>query len=185
MALREDLVVEIGRLRERFASSEAKAEVIEARVRVVMSEFFVVDLRPAWASELYVTLWRANDAGYAQSIPWAGLYSLDQIASGQRHYCKSEGRKIVRMAVPADVVRKLATQPIPERPVDGPGPVLHNTPAILKALKRARLVLDDVDAGETYPIGAQTSILSPAGRGLLHAIAVDRRKLRRRAVASA
>ncbi len=73
-----------------------------------MSEFYVVDLRPAWASEPYLTMWRANDAGYAQSVPWAGLYSLEEITSGQRSYCKREGRRIVRMAVPAGVVMKLA-----------------------------------------------------------------------------
>ncbi len=149
-----------------------------------MSEFYVVDLRPAWASEPYLTMWRANDAGYAQSVPWAGLYSLEEITSGQRSYCKREGRRIVRMAVPAGVVMKLAAPTTPERTIDGPGPVLHNTPAIRNALKRARLIIEEVDAAETYPIGAQTSILSPAGRGLLHAIAADRRKRGRSSVAA-
>jgi hypothetical protein len=150
-----------------------------------MSEFYIVDVRPAWAAEPYLTMWRANDAGYAQSLPWAGLYALEEIASGRRSYCKSEGRRIVRMAVPAEVVRRLAAPPIPERPIDGPGPVLHNTPAVVRALKRARLTFEPADVAETYPIGAQTSILSPAGRGMLHAIEADRRKRGRRSVASA
>ncbi|BCB22293.1 hypothetical protein [Bosea sp. ANAM02] len=146
-----------------------------------MSEFYIVDVRPAWAREPYLTMWRANDAGYAQSVPWAGLYSLDEISAG---HCKNEAGRIVRMAVPAEVVRKLAAPPIPERPIDGPGPVLHNTPAVVKALKRARLIIKEADTSETYPIGAQTSILSPAGRGLLHAIEADRGKRNRRSLAS-
>ena len=145
-----------------------------------MSEFYIVDVRPAWAREPYLTMWRANDAGYAQSVPWAGLYSLAEISPG---HCKTEGRRIIRMAVPAEIVQKLAEPPIPERPIDGPGPVLHNTPAVVRALKRARLILEPVGDVETYPIGAQTSILSPAGRGLLHAIEADRRK-RGRSLAS-
>lgn len=43
-----------------------------------MTEFFIVDLRPEWRGNPYVTLWRPDDAGYAYPLPWAGRYSKAQ-----------------------------------------------------------------------------------------------------------
>lgn len=76
----------------------------------------------------YITLWRANRAGYAWPLPWAGGYSLTEAAAiaddDTGLYPETH-----TYAVPLAVVRALASAPA-AGDIDGDiGPVLTNTKA--------------------------------------------------------
>jgi len=105
------------------------------------TEFFIVDLRPEWCRNPYVTLWRPNDAGYAYPLPWSGRYSKQAVDEGGSYYFGSEGhgRQIHRFPVPCDVVERLSTAKPAAHMIDGDvGPVVPNAAEIKKALKAAR-----------------------------------------------
>ena len=106
-----------------------------------MTEFFIVDLRPEWNSNPYVTLWRPDDAGYAYPLPWAGRYSKEQVDEGGSYYygSKDHRTRIDRFPVPCEVAERLSTAKPAAHVIDGDvGPVLPNTDEIKKALKAAR-----------------------------------------------
>jgi hypothetical protein len=76
----------------------------------------------------YISLWRANRAGYAWRLPWAGAYSFTEaaaIADDDASLYPEEHT----YAVPLAVIRALASTPA-AGDVDGDrGPVLTNTKA--------------------------------------------------------
>lgn len=102
-------------------------------------EFFIADLRPNWRRDPYVTFWRPNNAGYAYPLPWAGRYTLEQIEAQPGYYAKAEGGRYLRFPVPCVEVDGLATDKPAAHVIDGDlGPVVPNTEAIRRALRKAR-----------------------------------------------
>jgi hypothetical protein len=105
-------------------------------------EFYIVDLRPEWQRPKhypYVTVWRPDDRGYAFPLAWAGLYCKARVDSAPGYYANAKGTgTLMNFPVPRAAVEALA---IPEPRlgvVDGNvGPVLPNTAAVRRALRRA------------------------------------------------
>lgn len=104
-------------------------------------EFYIVDLRPNWRGDPYVTLWRPNNAGYAYPLPWAGRYSREQIEGSPSYYACAEGGRYLRFPVPCGDVERMSTDKPAAYVIDGDiGPVVPNTKAIRAALRRARFL---------------------------------------------
>ena len=110
--------------------------------------FFIVDLRPEWNKNPYVTFWRPEDAGYCYPLPWAGKYTRARVEEGGSYYTarawtspKGPGRLFTRFAVRCSDIESLGGPPDTEGRgrVDGnTGPVLRNSGAMRNALRRLR-----------------------------------------------
>jgi hypothetical protein len=119
--------------------------------------YYIVDIRPQWMAKSYryITLWRANNAGYCWSLPWAGKYSVATVDKGGSYYAQliTAGSSYwvgerpylkdrwVRFPVPCDFVDAMATeQPRPGDIAGNIGPILRNlAPVRTKLLKAAYL----------------------------------------------
>jgi len=100
--------------------------------------FYIVDLRPEWNGNPYVTFWRANDAGYAYPLSWAGEYAEDKIKGALDYYTVRQGRSLIRFPVATDTIWRVRKIKPAKGVVDGDaGPVIRNTPANRLALRRA------------------------------------------------
>lgn len=113
--------------------------------------FYIVDLRPEWRRDPYVTLWRPDDCGYCYSIPWAGRYTLDRINDacsyyikrikpGDCYFDKRPARRTTwyRFPVPCAWADKVAQREPAPGIIDGDvGPVLPNTAELRRKLLRA------------------------------------------------
>ena len=77
-----------------------------------MSElFYIVDVRPDWVGNPYVTVWRPENAGYAYPLSWAGKYTQEVIDGEPSYYHKvryGTKRALDRFPVPCEVVEALA-----------------------------------------------------------------------------
>ncbi len=78
--------------------------------------FFIVDLRPEWNRNGYVTFWRANNAGYCYGLVFAGRYTREEVDAGGSYYTakawtspKGPGRLFTRFAVRCSDIEALAT----------------------------------------------------------------------------
>jgi hypothetical protein len=101
--------------------------------------FYIVDIRPSWKANPYVTVWRPDNKGYAYPLSWAGKYSQEKIdAEAEGYYSVKEGGKMVRFPVPCEVVERWALAPEPGRIDGNAGPVVPTHPAIVQALRKAR-----------------------------------------------
>ena len=98
--------------------------------------FYIADLRPSFRSDPYVTFWRRNNAGYAYPLSWAGQYDAETIARGGAYYMKKEGRALIRCAVPCAQIAALAIEPGPGMIDGNAGPVVQNTVANRRKLRR-------------------------------------------------
>lgn len=102
-------------------------------------EYFIVDLRPEFARNPYVTFWRPKNAGYAYPLSWSGRYGKAEVIEGGSYYTKREGRSFTRFAVPCAIVEALAVAPKPGM-IDGDaGPVVVNDASRRTALRKAPL----------------------------------------------
>lgn len=100
-------------------------------------QFYIVDLRPKWSGNPYVTFWRPDNAGYAYPLPWAGKYDLQTVIEGGDYYTTREGRSLIRFAVRCEIVEAMGVTPSPGK-IDGDvGPVVLNLPRIRQDLRRA------------------------------------------------
>ncbi len=119
-----------------------------------MSEpfYYIVDLRPEWAKRPFVSFWRPKNCGYAYPLSWSGKYARDELEPGY-HYALAYGSKrtLLRFPVLCATVEAIAI-PLPDdmkHMIDGgAGPVVLNTGASRKALRRARLRISS-DLNET------------------------------------
>ncbi len=107
-----------------------------------MTGFYIVDLRPAWKRERYITFWRSNNAGYAWPLCWAGSYSANQVNRGGGYYAQRRGRSLTRFAVPCAKVMRLAEEPEPGRLEGGVGPVVVNNISNRRKLRAAAINRD-------------------------------------------
>ncbi|WP_456015866.1 hypothetical protein [Methylorubrum populi] len=110
--------------------------------------FYIVDLRPEWNKNPYVSFWRPDDAGYCYSLAWAGKYTAERVAQGGSYYTykawtspKGPGRLFTRFAVRCADVEAFGEAPDTEGRgrIDGnTGPVLRMSGAMRNALRRLR-----------------------------------------------
>ena len=99
--------------------------------------FYIMSLveRNIKKKNLYITFWRAEDAGYCWPLKWAGKYTEAQINESPDYYHNNEST----LAVPCDVVDKLGIAP-KKGHIDGDvGPVISLQH--LEALKAAAIYL--------------------------------------------
>ena len=108
----------------------------------VPTEFYIVDVRPEWRKQRYITLWRKDNAGYCWSVPWAGVYSLATVSKNGGYYANKDGRaRYARFPVPREAVERLATEQPRQGDIDGNvGPILLNDEATRRALRAARYI---------------------------------------------
>ena len=123
-------------------------------------EYFIADLRPAFASNPYITFWCPENAGYTYPLVWAGRYSAEEVRKGGSYYTKFEGNALIRCAVPCDDVRRISAEPA-RGMVDGDtGPVVLNTPQIRGFLR----ICACADMGEDGAPGPADELLTDAIR---------------------
>ena len=67
--------------------------------------YYVVDLRPEWRNQQYITLWRPQNSNYAWPLAWAGKYRIDELKPG--YHQVRRGRIYERFAVACEVVDSL------------------------------------------------------------------------------
>lgn len=103
--------------------------------------FVICDLRAEWRRNPYVTFWRPDNAGYAYPLGWAGDYSEEAVTQGGRYYTAFENGELIRFAAPRSAVEAFAIPPNPKE-IDGDaGPVVPNTAAFRKKLRKLALLL--------------------------------------------
>lgn len=102
--------------------------------------FFIVEVRPCFRGNPYVTFWRPGNAGYCYPLPWAGRYNREEIEARPSYYAATEGGMYTRFPVPCEAVESLGVRPKP-RVIDGNvGPVLRNDETIRETLRKARWI---------------------------------------------
>lgn len=101
-------------------------------------DYYIVDVRPSFRGNPYITLWRADNAGYAYPLPWAGKYDRATVDAYPNYYAKKEGSRFWRFPVPCEAVEQLGVKPAPRMIDGGAGPVIPNTAKVRAALRRAR-----------------------------------------------
>lgn len=105
-----------------------------------MSQYYIADLRPEWRANPYITFWRANNSGYAYSLPWAGLYSQSDVIEAPNYYCQRLDQHFIRFPIHHALVKARGTDPAPGI-IDGDaGPVVPNTPANRRVLRRRAFI---------------------------------------------
>lgn len=98
--------------------------------------FLICDLRPEWNSRPYVTFWRAKNANYAYPLIWAGDYTEGAVVTGGGYYRTLENDRLIRFPIERALVETLAVPPEPGI-IDGDaGPVVPNTAAIRRKLRK-------------------------------------------------
>ncbi|HDR9174350.1 TPA: hypothetical protein QDB23_001562 [Burkholderia vietnamiensis] len=109
-------------------------------------DYYIVSVHHTLREHRYVTLWCADDGGYAFRTTRAGKYPDTVVREKLNFY----NCGCANIAVPVDVIDHLATMTTPADMLDGPdGPALRNTRANWKAL------IANVVARPTYPIEPQ------------------------------
>lgn len=110
-----------------------------------MTTYYVVSVKHTKRCDLYVTVWRPNDCGYAYPLSWAGKYEEDLVLAKLGYY--NSGCSAV--AVPCEVLDRLGVSPSPGMVDGNVGPVVLNNAATWRAIK-ANVIMPT-----PYPINAQ------------------------------
>ncbi|WP_176083155.1 hypothetical protein [Martelella sp. HB161492] len=104
------------------------------------NHFYIVDMRPDFLGGRYLTFWRPNNSNYAYPLSWAGKYTAGQIEDGLLYYTVSNGRSLIRFAVPCHIADALAEPPEPGT-IDGDAsPVVSNTRRNRRKLREAAFI---------------------------------------------
>jgi hypothetical protein len=123
--------------------------------------FYIVDLRPEWNKNPYVSFWRPDNAGYCFPLAWAGQYTRERVIERANYYTdkawaspKGPGRLFTRFAVRCadieDLCAAIGGPPDTEGRgrVDGnTGPVLRMSGAMRTRLRRMRFVPSPTSPG--------------------------------------
>ena len=98
-----------------------------------MREFYIASVTHTHREHQYVTFWRPEDQGYAWPLSWSGRYTEEQVLDSLEYY--NDGWHTI--AIPVDVVQRLAVPPF-KGTIDGDaGPVVMNTLENWKVLQDA------------------------------------------------
>lgn len=96
-----------------------------------MAEYYVVSVHHTKRHDHYITVWRPDDRGYAYPLSWAGKYAEERVMAALGYYNSG----CSNVAVPCDVLDRIAVPPAP-RMIDGDaGPVVVNNAASWRAIK--------------------------------------------------
>ena len=99
-----------------------------------MSDFYIVSVKHTRIDDLYITVWRPSDCGYAWPLSWAGKYSEDAVKGHLDYYHNGHSS----IAIPSEVVDALAVPVLPGTVDNDAGPVVMNSrenwQCILKAI---------------------------------------------------
>lgn len=88
--------------------------------------FYIVDLRPQWKANPYITFWRPNNKGYAYPLSWAGKYTREIIRERWNYYTVEDGKIIIRFPLSCPIAEAYGMRPAPGI-IDGDaGPVVDN-----------------------------------------------------------
>ena len=96
-----------------------------------MGECYIVSVKHTKRRDQYITVWRPNDSGYAYPLSWAGRYAEDLVLTKLGYY--NSGCSAV--AVPCEVLDRMAVPPSPGM-IDGDaGPVVFNNAKSWRAIR--------------------------------------------------
>lgn len=101
-----------------------------------MAEYYIVSVKHTHRRDPFITVWRPNDSGYAYPLSWAGKYPEDQVLAKLGYY--NSGCSAV--AVPCDVLDKIAVPPSPGMVDNDAGPIVFNNAASWRAI-RANVIM--------------------------------------------
>nr|WP_063571387.1 hypothetical protein [Luteibacter rhizovicinus] len=96
-----------------------------------MAEYYIVSIKHTHRRDLYITVWRPNDSGYAYPLSWAGLYAEDLMLAKLGYY--NSGCSAV--AVPCEVFDRIAVPPSPGMIDNDAGPVVFNNAKSWRAIR--------------------------------------------------
>jgi len=99
--------------------------------------YFIADMRRSFHGNPYITFWRPKNAGYAYPLPWSGRYTKADVDASRGYYNAIEGGRLIRCAVPCEVVEEIAEPPGPGMIDGNVGPVVYNTAANRKSIRAA------------------------------------------------
>lgn len=104
--------------------------------------FLICDLRPDWNGRPYVTFWRPKNANYAYPLSWAGDYTEAEVLAQHGYYTTHDERGLlIRFPIERVLVEPMAKPPAPGI-IDGDaGPVVENTAAMRRKLRKLALLL--------------------------------------------
>ncbi|RKQ95459.1 hypothetical protein [Maricaulis maris] len=105
-----------------------------------MSQYYIADLRPEWRANPYITFWRANNSGYAYPLSWAGRYGQAELIEAINYYWKRDGQSLIRFPIHHALVKARGTDPAPGIIDSNVGPVVPNTPANRRILRRRAFI---------------------------------------------
>lgn len=105
-------------------------------------QYFIVDVRPEFRRQKYITFWRPNNANYAWPLTWAGRYDKATVDARGYYYCNTNGgRTLVRFPVPCEAVEAMALTEPDKGDIDGnTGPVLRNSQKVRRKLRAAAYI---------------------------------------------
>src|SRR3546814_7789235 len=82
------------RVEKRLKTKICEAEGSRGAIASPEDEFYIVDLRPSFKRNPYITFWRAACAGYAYPLAWSGRFKRSEIDAkpsyfeiGRAHVC--------------------------------------------------------------------------------------------------
>ncbi|USN15209.1 hypothetical protein KIKIMORA_00620 [Brevundimonas phage vB_BpoS-Kikimora] len=131
-------VIQVAHLRAAAATLSA----IDAYLYPDMGQagYVVASRKRTKGEDRYITLWRANAAGYAWSLPWAGLYTAEE-AREHSWAPDDDYPETHSYAAPLSAIRPLFIAPMPGVIDNDTGPVLPNTPENWRLLGRLSAAL--------------------------------------------
>jgi len=88
-----------------------------------MTAHYVISVKHTKKDDLYISVWRPENAGYAWPLSWAGRYSDEEIVSSLDYYHNGSDS----IAVPCEVLDELAVPTIPKTVDNDAGPVVMHT----------------------------------------------------------
>lgn len=86
---------------------------------------YIVNLSHTQRSHRYLTIWRPDNRGYCWPLNWAGRYPLETVKEHLGYY--NDG--LNNVAVPCEVLERIAVAPTPGHIDNDAGPVVANTRA--------------------------------------------------------
>lgn len=112
-----------------------------------MQACFIASVAHTQKGHKYITFWRPDNAGYAWPLSWSGRYCSQQVLEEMTYY--NDG--IHTIAVPVEVVEKLAIPPEKGMVDNDAGPVVLNTRENWNALVQA-VIRPPLNEVKLYPL---------------------------------
>jgi hypothetical protein len=125
-----------------------------------VSDFYIVSVKHTRRDNLYITVWRPNDCGYAWPLSWAGKYDEARIKELPGYYHNGHSS----IAVPCEVIDELAVPVIPGTVDNDAGPVVMNSRGNWQRILKAMLWPPADQPKPKYKIERRQKGTPPHGR---------------------